>query len=127
MPNLIIRKRIDLLTFGTWKWSKSDFECPLTFQLDGAQAQIFIERDAFQVQSGDLHISMRLQFVLIIDGAPSVCISALRSRGDKSKKFAQRIYDYYIENLVRFEGILRDAGKLRNLKNMGVLTIHNFY
>lgn len=127
MPNLIIRKKVDLLTSGTWKWSESDYQRPLTFQLDGAQSQIFIEQVLFQFHR-DIQIEMNFQFVLFFKGAPPAeYISALKSKGDKSTKFAQRIYDYYLETLTRFEGILRDSGKIRNLWPSSVETLHNFY
>jgi hypothetical protein len=125
MPNLIIRKKISSVTFGTWQWQKNDYERPLIFQLDGAQAQIFVE--AHEIEDSPLSISYNLQFVLIFSGAPHDYIAALQSRGDKSTKFAQRVYDYFVETLSRFEAILRVSGNVRNLISMGSPSIHNFY
>ena len=65
MPNLIIKKKIDSITFGTWKWSEDDYERPLSFQLDGARSQIFIEQDKW-LKPRDLNITFNLNFVLII-------------------------------------------------------------
>lgn len=126
MPDLIIRKRVNSVTFGTWKWSEADHDRPLTFQLDGARAQILVEAHKFG-KLRDLQMIMYLQFVLIFEGAPSECLAALKSRGDKSTKFAQRLYDYFIDTLSRLEGILRVSGKVRHLMSMGTPTIHSFY
>ena len=125
MTNLIIRKRLNSPTFGTWKWNKTNYERPLTFQLDGARSQIFIEENS--IGNRPLQITMNLQFVLIFEGAPSGYIVALKSRGAKSTKFAERIYDYFLETLSRFEGVLRVSGKVRHLMSLGIPSIHGFY
>lgn len=126
MPDLIIHKRIDPMTFGTWKWSQADYERPLTFQLDGARSQILIEEDSFGKRR-DLSVFHQIHFQLIIQGAPPENIAALRSRGAKSTPFAQRVFDYYVDTLERFEAVIRVSGKVRHLYTHGALTMHSFY
>jgi hypothetical protein len=125
MHNLIIKKRIDTLSFGVWKWEKSDHAIPLSFQLDGARSQIYVEEETRH--RNFLEMTMYLQFVLIFENAPHSYIAALKSRGEKSTQFARRIYDYFIETLTRFEALLRVSGKVRNLMSMGIPSIQGFF
>jgi len=126
MPDLIIHKRVNPIIFGTWKWSEADHNRPLSFQLDGARSQILIEDDRFG-ERRNLQIVMNLNFQLIIEGAPKDCVAALKSRGAKSTPFAQRVFDYFIETLIRFEGILRVSGKMRHIVPIETPTIYSFY
>ena len=129
MPNLIISKRVYSPSFGVWKWTEEDHRQPLRFQLDGAIAQIFVE--PFRIREDEplpeLQITMHLQFELIFDGAPQEYIAALRSRGAKATQFANRIYDYFVEALSLFEGVLRVSGKVRHLMSFHTSSIHSFY
>jgi hypothetical protein len=126
MADLTIHKRVNSMFFGTWKWSEEDHECPLTFQLDGARSQILIEDDRFG-ERRNLQIPLHLHFKLIFDGAPKAHVAALKSRGAKSTPFAQRVFDYFIETLTRFEATLRVSGKVRHLMTSGTPTLHSFY
>ncbi len=114
------------MLFGTWKWSEADHNRPLSFQLDGARSQILIEDDHFG-ERRDLQMPMHLHFRLIVEGAPKEYVAALKSRGAKSTPFAQRVFDYFIETLTRFEGILRVSGKVRHLMSLETPTIYSFY
>lgn len=126
MSDLIIHKKINSLAFVTYKWSEADHNRPLTFQLDGARSQILIEDEKYGKRR-DRQMPLYLHFFLIIEGAPSEYIVALKSRGEKSTNLAQRIYDYFIDTLSRFEGILRVSGNVRNLMTMGTPSIHSFF
>lgn len=125
MPDLIIRKRLNSLTFGVWKWREEDHARPLTFQLDGARSQVYVEEH--RIRDDPLEIVMYLQFVLIFQAAPREYIVALKSRGGRSTQFAYRIYDYFRETISRLEGVLRVSGKVRNLMSTGIPSIHRFY
>ncbi len=123
MPDLIIHKKINSPAFFTWKWTETDHKRPLIFQLDGARSQILIEDEKY----GDRQMPLYLHFSLTIEGAPSECIAALKSRGVRSTRFAQRIYEHFIDTLSRFEGLLRVSAKVRHLMLMGTPSIHSFY
>lgn len=129
MPNLIIRRRLDSPTFGVWKWTEADHKRPLKFQLDGAISRIFVGEDRIRDNEPlrDLQVTMDLQFELIFDGAPKEYIAALKSRGAKATQFADRIYDYFLETLSRFEAALRVSGKVRHLMSLGIPSIHGFF
>ena len=129
MPKLIVRKRLHSHSFGVWKWTEADHKEPLQFQLDGAVARIYVEPDRIRKDEPlrDLQFAMYLQFELIFDGAPQEYITALLSHGSKTTQFANRIYDYFVETLYRFEGVLRVSGKVRHLMSFGAPSIHSFY
>jgi hypothetical protein len=130
MSQLIIQKVLTSPLFGIWKWTEEDYKEPLQFQLDGATSRIYVEapfrfRDDEPLRN--LQIVMDLKFELIFDGAPKDYITALQSQGAKATKFANRIYDYFVETLSRLEGVLRVSGKVRNLTSFGIPSFHSFY
>jgi len=129
MHQLIIRKRLNEPSFGVWKWTEADHKQPLQFHLDGATTRIYVEPGRIRENEPlrDLQLVMYLQFELIFDGAPQEYIKALRSRGAKATQFAYRIYDYFVETLSRFEGVLRVSGKVRHLMSFDTPSIYGFY
>jgi hypothetical protein len=130
MSQLIIRKVLNSPMFGVWKWTEDDHKEPLQFQLDGATSRIYVEapfRFPEDEPLRDLQLVMNLKFELNFDGAPRDYITALQSQGAKATKFANRIYDYFVETLSRLEGVLRVSGKVRHLTSFGTPSIHSFY
>jgi hypothetical protein len=40
---VFVQCKVRIPMIGTWKWKQADFEVPLTFQLPGARAHLFLD------------------------------------------------------------------------------------
>lgn len=111
---------------GTWKWTKSDYDVPLVFQLNGVKVRLTLEYFAHQKQR-DREVIWNADLSFEFTNPSPEFIRGLKTSGKLSQDAAEVIYGHYLQIQERFEGILRTAGGVRNLMLDSPLSIKSFF
>lgn len=98
---------------GTWKWKHTDFAIPLTFQLSGVRASLFLDDFAVGMRDRQIVWDARLRFEYASPTA--VLFRSLRASGKLAKELADTLYTQYPTIHEQLEGVLRTAGGVVNL------------
>lgn len=126
MSVLRIYKKINSVSFGILRWQSEDYKVPLEFLLQGVRSQVSIIQVSRLNEKRSRMMVNVLRITLIYDEAPSDCTKLLTEYSPNSIQFAKHLYEYYSETLLRFEGIMRASGKVRNLY-IEVPSLEEFY
>lgn len=124
---LIISKESRCPFFGMKKWKISDYDTPLTFQLqNGIISKIYMRKPYGDEQEG-INITDQILFELYFRNPPQKYTVALKSKGVKAVKFAKFIHELYTETYHKFESVLRTGGKVKNLFVSGPEQVYEFF
>ena len=110
---------------GTWKWSKTDYDIPLVFQLHGVKASLSL--DAFDAGKRDREVIWDAHLVLEFSNPLPEFVRGLKTTGKLAQRSAEAIHGYYVQVHEKFEGVLRTAGGVTNLMQQSPMSIENFF
>lgn len=110
---------------GTWKWSKTDYDIPLVFQLHGVKASLSL--NAHDAGKRDREILWDAHLVLEFSNPLPEFVRGLKTTGKLSQRAAEAIHGYYVQVHEKFEGVLRTAGGVNNLMKLSPMSIEGFF
>lgn len=125
MPSIFVSRRIMIPMIGTWKWTKADYDVPLIFRLNGVKGYLNLEyyahgkRDRDVVWMADLSLEFTNPTPKFIQG--------LKTCGKLAQSAAEVIYGHYLQIIEQFEGALRTAGGVINLRTEPPMSLENFF
>jgi hypothetical protein len=124
--SILIERKCRAPLFGIKNWSEKDIKTPLTFQIDQAVIKIYLLR---LPTTGAEVVEKSYQYLLqiLFKNAPDDYISGLLYQNKKSQALANVIFDIYTKSYEKFEGLLRDAGKIKDLFIVAPHTLDDFY
>jgi hypothetical protein len=113
MPSLFVECKVRIPMVGTWKWKQTDFAVPLTFQLSGVRASLFL--DDFAAGMGDRQVVWDARLRFEYASPTAALLQSLGTSGKLAKELADTLYGQYLTLHEQLEGVLRTAGGVVNL------------
>ncbi len=98
---------------GTWKWKPADFEVPLTFQLPGVLAHLFLE--AFDAGKRERSIVWDALLRFEFSTPTRQLLQSLHTSGKLARGLADALYGHYITIYEQLEAVLRTTGGVVSL------------
>lgn len=125
MASVFVTREIQVPMIGTWKWSKTDYDIPLVFQLHGVKASLTL--DAYDAGKRDREVLWDAHLVLEFSNPLPEFVRGLKTTGKLAQRAAEAIHGYYVQVHEQFEGVLRTAGGITNLMRESPMSIESFF
>jgi hypothetical protein len=126
MSAVLISREIQIPTIGTWKWSKSDWDTPLVFQLQGVRASLSLD-SGLSAPGQDVQAAWNARLVIEFTNPSAEFVRGLKTSGKLAQRAAEVIHAYYLQVHEQFEGVLRTSGGVTNLMYESPMSIESFF